>query len=245
MKISGHYDVPIEVQLVSSELSRQWLEPSQTRRSGIQERPSPHRNWPSPHSTNVWNKGNQKQKKSVITDMTEQREKKSPIQVTITTVHWTCNPAEPETSSWFGYTHIHSYQLFMITVPWLDGQSRSSEPSAQSREPSHFHLFGRQRFSFSHRNSSSRHRLQANSSSPWLQSCRPSHTHRSGMQVLSLLQRYSFGKHSPSGAIQFIRISVDVWEKISGQNGIEEKKEKWMLTISITIANLFSYTCWS
>ena len=35
-------------------------------------------------------------------------------------------------------------------IPWFAGQSRSSEPSAQSRDPSHLHLFGKQRLSFSH-----------------------------------------------------------------------------------------------
>lgn len=60
----------MEVQLVSSELSRQWLEPSQTRRRGMQERPSPHRNWPSPHS---------KQNKTAIAKRWKTKEKRKPI----------------------------------------------------------------------------------------------------------------------------------------------------------------------
>lgn len=42
--------LPMEVQLTSSELSLQWLDPSQTLLSGMQERPSSQRNCPSPHS---------------------------------------------------------------------------------------------------------------------------------------------------------------------------------------------------
>ena len=110
----------------------------------------------------------------------------------------------------------------------MDGQSRSSEPSAQSRDPSHLHLFGRHRFSFSQRNSSSLHRVQLNSSSPKLQSCRPSQTHRSGMQVLSLLQRYSFGRHSPSGAalIHIVRIISAFFFFIFGFVGKKKGKKK-------------------